>query len=184
MIESKKSNLLTLQRDHEKGFRSGEDSLSFERILKLCWYWWFWWWWWWWWWWFEIKVSFGAFFLRPLLIKDKDDLIIFQVTAKLFHSIEKLPCASLTMTWRKPWRTRCIEYAGQAQQSRPSGKFLKEIVRTVLLSGSAFCGPEKYDIGERVKRDVPNIHILDILRYHDEPIEWCFLGFGLNWEWV
>ena len=130
------------------------------------------------------KSVIWCFFLRPLLIKDKDNLIIFQVTAKLFHSIEKLPCASLTMTWTKRWRTRCIEYAGQAQQSRPSGKFLKEIVRTVLLSGSAFCGPEKYDIGERVKRDVPNIHILDILRYHDEPIEWCFLGFGLNWEWV
>ena len=128
------------------------------------------------------KSVIWCFFLRPLFIKDKDNLIIFQVTAKLFHSIEKLPCASLTMTWRKPWRTRCIEYAGQAQQSRPSGKFLKEIVRTVLLSGSAFCGPEKYDIGERVKRDVPNIHILDILRYHDEPIEWCFLGFGLNWD--
>ena len=43
--------------------------------------------------------------------------------------------------------------------------------KTVLVSGSVFCGPKKYDIGERVKRDVPNIHILDILRYHDEPIE-------------
>ena len=35
--------------------------------------------------------------------------------------------------------------------------FYYEIVKTVLVSGSVFCGPKKYDIGERVKRDVPNI---------------------------
>ena len=125
-----------------------------------------------------------CFFLRPLLIKDKDNLIIFQVTAKLFHSIEKLPCASLTMTWTKRWRTRCIEYAGQAQQSRPSGRFL--LWNSEDSAGVRLCllWTKKIRYCRKSEKGCAEHTHFRYSEYHDEPIEWCFLGFGLNWEWL
>ena len=128
------------------------------------------------------KSVIWCFFLRPLLIKDKDNLIIFQVTAKLFHSIEKLPCASLTMTWTKPWRTRCIEYAGQAQQSCPLGRFLlwnsedSAGVRLCLLWTKKIRYWRKSEKG-----------CAEHLRYSEMP--WCtnwmmFLGIWIELVWL